>query len=347
MSFLIMNRLTAWVAAGVVCLAPIGPSGMASAPSAWSVTVGHCQLKAGDQKIPVTFAGHTYPVLTHVPANFARTRAIVINMHGATQSGPAMEASSGMDASSDRHGYAVAYPTGGVPSAEISLPYGEFWNVGGWPILGVPIPPGTRDDVRFVVVAAKQIRIALCADKRRLYATGASNGGMMSSYLGCHFANVFAAVAPVMGVRAGRAKAPDYSQPVKKDCRPSRPIALLALHGKKDPVLPYRGQPGGGEWGPAWGYSVEVALRRWVTLDGCAKQPRRSKVTASITKRVWSGCRDRVHVVAMISAVAGHSWWGHPTPVPFNLAAGPNDLSADANELIWSFLSKYRLPTRG
>lgn len=342
-----MKRRTTYVAASLVCLMFVQlPSIAVGSPRGTSVTVGKCTLRPGDQKIPVSFEGQTYQVLTHVPATFARTRALVINMHGATQSGPDQEASTGMDASSDKHGYAVAYPTGGVPGANLALPYGNFWNVGGLPILGVPIPPGTRDDVRFVVVAARQIRAALCANRRRLYATGASNGGMMTSYLACHDADVFAAFAPVMGVRAGPAKAPGYSQPVKKDCRPSRPVPLLALHGKKDPVLPYDGQPGGGEWGPAWGYSVDVAMQRWVTLDGCRRTPQRSKITASITRRVWSGCRDHVRVVAMVSSIAGHSWWGHPTPVPFNLAAGPNDLSADANELIWSFLSRYQLPVR-
>ncbi|RNL81388.1 alpha/beta hydrolase family esterase [Nocardioides marmorisolisilvae] len=314
------------------------------ADAATGITVGTCTLRTGDQQLPVTYDGRTYQVLTHVPARLAATRALVISMHGATQSGPMMRDSSGMNASSDKHGYAVAYPTGGYFNLGFDLPAGNFWNVDGLPLFKIPPPPTSREDTRFVVAIAHQLTRALCLDRRRIYATGASNGGIMSSYLACHDADVFAAVAPVMGVRAGKATGSDFQTIDTADCRPSRPIAILALHGMKDPVLPYAGQKGGGVWGPAWGYPVEAAIARWVKLDGCTSGPVRTTVSPTISRRVWSGCPGNVTVQAMISTKAGHSWWGHPTPVPFNFVAGPDDLSADANELIWAFLSRYRLP---
>jgi len=318
-----------------------------TAGAATGITVGSCALKTGDQQLPVTYDGRTYQVLTHVPATLASTRALVITMHGATQSGPMMRDSSGMNASSDKHGYAVAYPTGGYVDLGVDLPAGNFWNVNGLPLFKLPVPPTAREDTGFVVAIARQLTANLCLNPRRVYATGASNGGIMSSYLACHDAGVFAAVAPVMGVRAGKATGSDFQTIDTADCRPSRPIAILALHGKKDPVLPYAGQPGGGVWGPAWGYPVEAAIARWVKLDGCTSGPVTSTISPTISRRVWSGCRGGVSVQAMISSKAGHSWWGHPTPVPFNLVAGPDDLSADANELIWAFLSRYQLPASG
>lgn len=315
------------------------PPSASSAPAARA-----CLTATGDQLLPVTYAGRTYQVLTHVPASFRATRALVINMHGATQSGQMNRDSTGMNVSSDKHGYAVAYPTGGYFNLPVELPALNFWNVNGLPLLRLPVLPGAREDTGFIVAAAKQLTAALCGDPRRVYATGASNGGIMSSYLACHHADVFAAVAPVMGIRAGRATGSDFQQIDTADCRPSRPIAILALHGVKDPILPYEGTKGGGPWGPAWGYPVEAAIARWVTLDGCSPTPRTTAVSSTITRRVWRGCRSGVSVQAMISSYAGHSWWGHPTPPPFNLAAGPDDLSADANELIWAFLAQYRLP---
>ncbi len=319
----------------------VAPAHAAPAPA---LTVGSCSLVVGDQELGVSYAGRTYRVLTHVPANAASTRALVVNMHGATQSGPMMRDSSEMNESADRHGYVVAYPTGGYLDLGFPLPAGNFWNVDGLPLFKLPVPPTAREDTGFVVAIAKQLTASLCLDPRRVYATGASNGGIMSSYLACHHADVFAAVAPVMGVRAGKATGEGFQTIDTSDCRPSRPIAVLALHGMKDPVLPYAGQPGGGVWGPAWGYPVEAAVARWVQLDGCTSGPTTSAVSASISHRVWSGCNGGVTVEAMISSKGGHSWWGHPTPFPFNLVAGPDDLSADANELIWAFLSRYRLP---
>lgn len=338
-----LPRIFGVVALGLAALLVV-PSGPVGAADPGTIAVGGCTLRTGDQYLPVSFAGRTYQVLTHVPAGLAGTRSLVVNMHGATQSGEMNRDSTGMNESSDKHGYAVAYPTGGYFNLPLDLPAGNFWNVNGLPLLRLPVPPTAREDTAFIVAVAKQLTTRLCTDRRRVYATGASNGGIMSSYLACHYANVFAAVAPVMGIRAGKATGSDFQQIDTADCRPSRPIPILALHGAKDPVLPYEGQAGGGPWGPAWGYPVEDAIARWVRLDGCLPTPATSKVTASITRRVWSGCRSGVQVQAMISSTGGHSWWGHPTPVPFNLAAGPDDLSADANELIWGFFARYRLP---
>ena len=58
--------------------------------------------------------GLTRSYRLHVPPAAAAGRALplVLNLHGATQNGQLQEIQSGMDASSDRDGYLVAYPDG-------------------------------------------------------------------------------------------------------------------------------------------------------------------------------------------------------------------------------------------
>lgn len=298
--------------------------------------------RAGDQNLKVSSAGRTYSVLVHVPAEAADSPALVVNLHGATQSGAAHRDSTGMNASADRHGYVVAYPTGGILHLPLtfSLYFGYFWNVPGVPMVAdLPVPPGSRDDARFVLDVVAAVQRAACTDPRRVYATGASNGGIFSSYLACHHADVFAAVAPVMGIRAGRGQPADPQQIDTADCTPSRPVPLLGIHGRKDPLLPYEGNRS-----KFWGYGVDPAAERWAVLNDCSAGPVASHPSSTITRRVWSSCAGGVAVELLDSTTGGHSWWGHPTPFPFNLAAGPDELSADANELIWSFLSRYTLP---
>lgn len=126
-----------------------------------------------------------------------------------------------LDDAADRHKFVLVSPDGGIPHlplpGPIGLPYGLFWHVPGSPMVGgLPVPPGSRDDERFLLDVVRQIRAKTCADRRRIWVTGASNGAMMASAMICRHPNVFAAAVPVMGVRAGYPGAP---------CRPSRTAA--------------------------------------------------------------------------------------------------------------------------
>ena len=67
-------------------------------------------------------------------------------------------------------------------------------------------------------------------DRARVYSTGMSNGGYMSTRLACDAADVFAAVANVAGANPW----PDMG-----NCQPSRPIPYLHFHGDADPTVDY------------------------------------------------------------------------------------------------------------
>ena len=294
----------------------------------------------GRQVIAVTSQGASYQVLVHLPKSYqpGRRLPLLLNLHGATQSGAASMNESKLDATADRYGFVLVSPDGGIPNLPIpaSLPLGYFWNVPGVPMSGgLPVPPGSRDDERFLLDVVSSMRAKLCVDRRRIFVLGASNGAMMTSYLACHHADLFAAAGPVSGVRAGRA-VPERPRKIDTStCQPARPIPILAIHGRKDPLVPYQGNDSAG-----WGYDVMTAMRRWATLNGC-RGTRREQTTETVTTISWSHCRG--DVVLVRSDIGGHTWYGQPTPPPYFLVAGESDLSIDNNEILWRFFSKHPL----
>src|SRR5439155_516486 len=79
-------------------------------------------------------------------------------------------------------------------------------------------------------------------DRRRIFATGMSNGGFFASLLGCELAARLAAVAPVAG-----------ALPLD-GCVPARPVPVLLVHGRADRVV-----------APA----TARAARDWLACAGC------------------------------------------------------------------------------
>ena len=341
------RRTRALVVAACVSVGLVGGQSLASSPPRAASSYAGCGVEAspGTSTMTVRSQGHAYDVLVHVPTayNAAKPVALVFNLHGSTSDGATEEKTTGMDETADRHGFVVTYPNGGVPTTPVGalpLPTGYFWNIPGVPLVGgVPVPPGTRDDVRFLLDVVATLSGKLCIDPARIYATGASGGGRMASLLACVESRRFAAIAPVMGVRAGNPDKDDPSRPDPSTCLPSRPVPVLAIHGQQDPVDPYDG--GGEEY---WGYSVPTAMKRWAVLDGCHVGPRSMRMTPTVTRIAWSRCQGRASVVLVRSSIGGHEWPGRPAPTGLGPVLGPVDMSISADEVIWRFFAAHPLP---
>ena len=145
--------------------------------------------KPGDQqKLTLTFGGldRTYDV--HIPASYTGTTPVplVMTIHGAHNTTSMVRTWSKMNAVSDQSGFIVVYPQGV-----------DCWNAG-FTIGGCAAAP---DDVGFLKAVVADVESHACIDPKRVYATGISNGSMMSQYLACQASDVFAAVAGVSGER--------------------------------------------------------------------------------------------------------------------------------------------------
>jgi polyhydroxybutyrate depolymerase len=291
----------------------------------------------------VTSGGRKQNIDVSLPTSFdtAKRVPLVIGLHPSGGSGATFDRDTGLGAAATAKGFAVMFPDGGIRQAGADGIEGHYWNIPGVPLVGGdPVPKDARDDVRFIADAIDQLVKHNCVDAHRVYVTGFSGGARMSSMLGCRLADRLAAVAPVAGLRAGRAASPDFAEPDSADCRPSRPIAVLAVHGTDDPTNPF---PGGG--GLRWGYSVEKAAARWANLDHCGATPVLEKTSEHVTRVSYGACGPASEVVlyrieAPRDQGGGHIWPGGARDRSTRTQT-PSAAELDATTVVLDFFARH------
>jgi polyhydroxybutyrate depolymerase len=200
-------------------------------------------------------------------------------------------------------------------------------------------------DVQWVGALLDTLEETLCVDTNRVFVTGMSNGAMMTSTLACTMADRFAAVAPVAGVRL-----PD-------DCRPARPVPMIAFHGTDDQYLAFDGgygdkvaglaSPDGsgtlGSFEATGPDAVPVPDRvaAWAALDGCDGDLTTEPVADDVTLSSPTDCGVPVQLYVVDGG--GHSWPGSDFDAGIGDYVGPVTESIDATALILDFFSDHPL----
>jgi polyhydroxybutyrate depolymerase len=287
--------------------------------------------KPGLNHVTFVSGGEKQSIDLLIPGSFDRSQRVplVIGLHPSGGTGKTFDQDTGLGNAATARGYAVMLPDGGITLPDAEGGAGHYWNIPGVPLVsGDSVPSGVRDDVRFIADAIDHVVKNNCVDARRIYVTGFSGGARMSSTLGCRLADRIAAVAPVAGLRAGRAAGPELIEPDASDCRPSRPLPVLAIHGTDDPTNPFSGGQGS-----RWGYSVERAASRWASLDRCSVTPAQEKVSAHVTRVRYGGCGGGSEVLlyridAPRAQGGGHVWPGGSAEI-------------DATEVVLGFFGRH------
>ena len=168
----------------------------------------HLTLPAGNQ--PLTVDGRERAYLMYRPATAGQDAPLVVVLHGAAGSGRQAQESYGWDAAADKGGFVVAYPDG----------VNRTWNAG--PGCCGAAARDKVDDVAFITRLVDEIP---SVDKKRVYATGISNGAMLAYRLACE-TGIFAAIGPVAGTMIS-------------DCPAPKPLSIIHIHGESDPTIPY------------------------------------------------------------------------------------------------------------
>ncbi|MEO5493140.1 MAG: PHB depolymerase family esterase [Sphingomonas sp.] len=260
-----------------------------------------CGIVAPGETMRVAVAGTSRSLLIHMPLGRAdRPAPLVVLFHGSGGNGQGILDRSKLAAAADQYGFIVAAPDGGIPMGGGSF----VWNIPGVPSVSGRMPSATdADDVAFVLATIDWLTAQRCADRTRVYATGISGGGRMSSWLGCVAADRFAAIAPVVGLRAGNPLAADKTRPDPATCRPSRPMPVLAFAGDADTTNPIAG---GGS--PYWQYPMAAAEARWAELNGCRTPLPRREIDAQVYEEGYAACRKGADVRARVTIGGKHDW---------------------------------------
>jgi polyhydroxybutyrate depolymerase len=273
-------------------------------------------------------AGRVRTAIVHVPPGYQRTTPVplVINMHGSQSTALEQMGLTGMNTTADADGFIVAYPQGDIPSGT-----GFEWNVPGQPLFGgSAVPAGAPDDVSFITQLVTLLEHRYCIDTNRVFATGFSGGARMASQLACNASDVFAAVAPVSGLR------------LPSPCPSTRPVPVIAFHGTADPVDPYNGN--GQKY---WTYSVPEAATRWGAHNGCSTPPQLRRYRPRVVITQYAPCSQNAVVELFTIAGEGHEWPGGPKLTrAITRVLGPQTYAVSANDEMWEFFMAHPLAAK-
>lgn len=261
-------------------------------------------------------------VLVHLPTGYRADRPtpLVLAFHGGGGHAEHMAEHYGLRQKADEAGFIVAFPNG-----DSRFPGGKLatWNAGG--CCGDARDKGV-DDVAFAraVVAALQAKYAI--DAGRVFATGMSNGGMLSHRLACEAADVFRAVAAVAGTDATRS------------CTPSRPVSVLHIHAQDDSHVLFNGGAGPDAFRDRSKVmdfvSVPETMARWAQRNQCPAPPQRTLSVPGAWCETQTGCAGGVRVQLCVTETGGHAWPGVEHGRRNKPAASQ---ALNANDTLWRF----------
>jgi len=268
-----------------------------------------------------SFDGYDRTYLLHLPEGYHGQEALplVIAMHGGTGSALNLQNQSRLSVKADEENFAVVYPEGvqgGILNA-------RTWNAG-W---CCGFASNTEvDDVGFINALLDTLMAKYQIDTSRVYATGMSNGGFMSYRLACELSDRIAAIAPVAASMS------------LSDCNPTRPIPIIHFHSYQDSSVPYLGGVGDGI-SNHHNTAQDSVLNAWSDMNGCHPQLDTVENTEQFLFTTRAGCDCGAEIQRYLTADGGHSWPGGNQ----TLIGDPTSTVIDANDLMWTFFSRYSL----
>ena len=305
MRFLLLATLTACAAAAPAVNLSRPEGAVPPQPSAGCKTPQ--ELVQGDRTL--SSGGRTRRFRLVVPKSaLGHPAPMVFNLHGLVETAEMQQYYSQMDEKAAARGMISVYPQGALNS----------WNAGECCGRAMDMK---LDDVRFLRTLVRELGEELCIDRARVYATGMSNGAIMSYRLACEASDVFAAIAPVDGVEA------------LPGCKPRRPVPVLAFNGTSDLLVRWKG-----------GFGLESpqeTVSKWRDRNRCSKETVVAWSGGDARCEAARGCAADVILCAIDGG--GHTWPGAMT-FPF---LGHTSSDIDATATILDFFLAHPLTFGG
>lgn len=264
--------------------------------------------------------------LLHLPAQAPTgPLPLVVVLHGGAGNAASVAKMTGFDAEADQHGFIVVYPDGTGKPRPLREAFGKdgflTWNSGH--CCDYAQEHGV-DDVGFIRAVVADVEKQHAVDPKRVYATGISNGAMMSYRLACEASDVFAAIGPVAGII-------DVDE-----CKPSQKVSVIDIQGTKDEYVPMDGGVGKKAYDKEDRPPVQQSIDFWKQQDGCSVTVNAD--TADLHMIDYGGCDAGTAVDYYIVQGGGHDWPGGDR---LSLILDKPDPKVPATDIIWSFFEEH------
>lgn len=271
--------------------------------------------QAGQQvKGDMVIDGNKRSFLTYIPsANKSSNMPLVISLHGGFASPKGMFHLADFRPIAEREKFIVVCPASK-----------HFWHDGA-NLHGI-------DDVKFIDELITYMIKTYHVDADRVYITGISNGGFMTTRLACQLHNHIAAIAVVAA-----------TLDVGEGYDLEKPLPVLYMHGTKDPIVSYNG-------GKLFGrriFSHQQIIKKWIALNNCDTIPRVTNIPdaahdgTSIIKEEYHNPQNGLKVVSYTINNGGHTWPGGWQYFP-KFIVGKTTRNLNACEEIWNFFKPYK-----
>jgi len=221
-------------------------------------------------------------MLTYVPDRLPAAVPLVVLLHGCTQSGISFDQGTGWSTLADRHGFALLLPE-------------QHWTNNPLRCFNWFRPQDTRRNEGEALSIKQMIDRMLedqGLDRRRVYATGLSSGGAMTSVMLATYPDVFAGGAVLAGVPyrtadnmqeafesifQGRGRSPREWGDLVRDASPHRgPWPKVSVwHGDADSAV----KP----------LNADETVKQWTDVHGVADSPPVERTVDGHLCRVWQG----------------------------------------------------------
>ena len=231
--------------------------------------------------------GTSRNMLVYAPKNIEKNRPLIIQMHGYNQDAAYQKNAAKWEPVADTGRFVVVFPNG----------QNKAWDTGG------------DKDLNFIRAIINEMNSKYGIDKKRVYVSGFSMGGMMSYVVANKMSDQIAAIAPVSG-----GGAPSTAK---------RAMPIMHTHGTTDDVVNYN--------------STVNTLKNWVPFNKCSSNSKvikpypTTKSGSAASLEIWSGCTDGVEVRLLTIAGKGH-WYSMDEAVSVNTSVE-----------IWNFVKNYSL----
>lgn len=272
----------------------------------------------GDYRFSFVHDGITREYLVHVPRSFRGAQTpMLVALHGGGGDADfqADDSKYKLISKSEAAGFIAVFPNGysRFPNGMLAT-----WNAGA--CCGAA-QKGDIDDVGYIREVIHRVERQASVDSRRIFATGMSNGAMMSWRLACEAPEI-RAIAPVEGT--------DNTA----TCKPTRAVAIIEFHAADDPNVPFNGGVGVGPSHTDY-ISVPATQAKWVQLDRADPKAKRVLTVAGAHCDLHAAKPGGAPVELCVTDTGGHSWPGGGTQP----GGKQPSMAISANDLMWSFFS--------